>query len=307
MPDNNHLEGLIAAVHTPMHGDGSINFDLVEAQYRMLKDNHISCAFLNGSTGEGLSLTTKERLELAEAWKDVVDDPFNLIVHVGHNSYKECQILARHAENDIKARAIAVVGPGYFKPATIDDLVDYCAEITSVAPNTPFYYYHIPSFNGVYFPMLEFIKVASKRIPTFVGLKYTHEDMMDYCECLAYAGGKYDILYGRDEILLSALVIGAKGAIGSTYNFAAPLFQKIIKAFKAGDLIEAQKNHKKAIQMVAVLKKYPIMAALKAAMKAIGLDCGPCRLPLKSLSDEEYNRFVKDLEQIGFFSYCSHI
>ncbi len=301
------FNGLIAAVHTPMHEDKSLNLEMIKKQYQNLRTNKISGAFLCGTTGEGISLTLKERFQIANNWCAIADKEFKLIIHVGHNCIEDSKSLAVHSEKEIAADAIALIGPSYFKPENMDDLILYCLEIASSAPNTPFYYYHMPSINGIGFPMIEFIKLASKIIPTFNGLKYSHEDMMDYCQCLEFNEHKYNIFYGRDEYLLHALSLGAKCAVGSTYNFAAPLFNSMIKAYNSGDFDTAQKNQIKAIKLVALLKKYRILPSLKAIMKTIGIDCGPCRLPLRSLNENEYKCFYTELEQLGFFSYCSRL
>ncbi|MBN2354591.1 dihydrodipicolinate synthase family protein [candidate division KSB1 bacterium] len=301
------FHGLIAAVHTPMYADKRINFGIIETQYLTLAANKIKGAFVCGTTGECMSLTVAERLKTAEKWREVVKNDFKLIIHVGHNCIEDSKTIAAHSESVIAADAISVVGPSYFRPECINDLVLYCREIASAAPRTPFFYYHMPSINGLNFPMIEFIKIASKKIPTFVGLKYTDDDMMDFSQCLAFNGNGKNILFGRDEYLLYALTMGAKSAVGSTYNLAAPLYNQIMTAFESGDVAAAQKHQTAAILLVVTLKKYRLMEAQKAAMKAIGIDCGPCRLPLRSLTENEYQSLYADLRKIGFFSYCSKI
>jgi len=302
-----HLTGLIAAPHTPMHPDGSLNLDVIEKQARCLIDNGIEAVFVCGSTGEGISLSTNERMQVVERWKAVVADTLPILVHAGHHSLTEAKILADHAQNRIGARAIASLAPSYFKPKTIDDLVSFCAEVASAAPETPFYYYHQPGNSGVCFPMVEFLKIGAERIGSLAGLKYSYGDMMDFGRCLDFAGGKFDILFGVDEMLLAALALGARGAIGSTYNFAAPLYHNIIEAYHTGDMAAAQAEQARARELVAVLMEFGDQPAIKAATKAIGIDCGPCRLPVRTLSDEQYEQFRAALEQIGFFTYCSKL
>ena len=304
---NEHLTGLIAAPHTPMHADGSLNLDVIAAQAQCLIDNGVKAAFVCGSTGEGISLSTSERVQVAERWKDVVAGALPIIVHAGHHSLTEARALAEHAQSRIGARAIASLAPSYFKPERVEDLVSFCAEVASAAPETPFYYYHQPGNSGVSFSMVEFLKIAAERIPSLAGLKYSHGDMMDFGRCLDYAEGGFNILFGVDEVLLAALSLGGRGAIGSTYNFAAPLYHDIIKEFEAGNMPAAQAAQARARELVAVLEEFGGMPAIKAAMKVIGIDCGPCRLPIRTLSDEQYEQFHIRLEEIGFFSYCCKV
>jgi len=157
---------------------------------------------------------------------------------------------------------------------------------------------------GVSFPMRDFF-AAARRIPSLVGAKFSHEDLEDLGMCLRLDGGRLDMLFGLDEMLLGALAVGARGAVGATYNFAAPLHRRIFEAFLAGDMTAAQAWQAKAAEMVAVLRKYDMVAAGKAAMKLVGLDCGPVRRPLATLTDRQLAAMRGELERIGFFDCCA--
>ncbi len=299
------LEGLIAAPPTPMHADGSVSPGMIEGQCRALAEAGVRGAFVCGTTGEGLSLTVPERMQVAEAWVTAAGEDLAVIVHAGHLSLAEGRALAAHAQR-IGADAVAAMGPCFFKPDTVGDLVEFCAELASAAPELPFYYYHIPAVSGVLFPMIEFLQCASGRIPTLAGMKYTHEDLMDFGRCLRFQGGRHNMLFGRDEILLCALALGARGAVGTTYNFAAPLYLRIMRAFEAGDMATAREDQARAMEMVAVLRTFGVTIAAKEAMKLTGLDCGPVRPPLRDLTGAESARLRDELDRAGFFDYASH-
>lgn len=273
------LTGLIAAPHTPFHEDGSVNLDIIPKQAAWLVKNGVTGAFICGTTGEGSSLTTQERLSIAERWVQSAST-LKVIVHAGHNSLADSKTIASHAQK-MGAHAIAAIAPGFFRPATIHDLVDFNAAIAAAAPELPFYFYHMPAMTGVNFPVIDFLAAAASRIPNLAGVKFTHENLMDYRQCVQFAGGKYDILFGRDEILLAALAMGAQGAVGSTYNFAAPLYLQVIDAFHKGDLVTARKFQDEAIEVISAFARLGGPAAGKAIMKMHGIDCGPVRPPLK--------------------------
>lgn len=296
---NTKLTGLIAAPFTAMSPDGSLNLGLIEAQARQLAAQGVKGAFICGTTGEGFSLTTEERMQVAERWLAVAPKSLSVIVHVAHNSLDESQKLAAHAEQ-LGAYAIASIGPTFFKPAGVDQLVDFCAPVAAAAPSLPFYYYHIPVMTGVYLPMLDFLRVASKRIPNLAGIKFTDENLMSYTQCLNFEDGRYNILFGRDEILLAALALGATGAVGSTYNYMAPIYHKVMEAFKAGDLETARQWQTTSIQIIAVMVRHGGLPAGKAMMKIQGLDCGPVRSPLKNLNAEQFAALQHELAAVGF-------
>ena len=115
------------------------------------------------------------------------------------------------------------------------------------------------------------------------------------------------MLWGRDENMLPALVLGAQGAVGSTFNYAAPLYYELIDAYHNGDMKKAQQLQQRSIDMIRLLGKWGGIATGKAYMKLAGLDCGEFRLPVKNMGREQFELFKKDVEQLSFSSFCSRI
>jgi len=302
-----HLQGLIAAPFTPMQKDGSLNTSLIPEYYQMLKTIKVTGAFICGSTGEGVSMTFDEKKIMIKAWADATknDEDFKVMTLLGGTCIADCKALALYAQQQ-GLYAVSFTAPFYFKPANAEMLAACCKEIADVVPGMPFYYYHIPVLTGVGFPMIDLLKNVEGKIPNFAGIKYTHEDFMDFLSCLHFQNKKYDMLWGRDENMLSALALGAIGAVGSTFNYAAPLYYDLIDTFNNNDLKNAQALQQKSIDMITLLGKYGGIATGKAYMKLIGLDCGTFRLPVKNMSSEQFELFKKDTEQINFSSFCSH-
>lgn len=303
-----HLEGLIAAPFTPMHQDGSLNLAVIPSYYEMLKGNGVKGAFICGSTGEGVSLSLNEKKVVAEAWASVAKDDHDFIVMplLGGTCLTDCKELALHAQQ-IGLNAISFTAPFYFKPASVEMLAKACSEVASVVPDMPFYYYHIPVLTGVNFPMIDLLKAVDDLIPNFAGIKYTHEDFMDFLSCMNFKEGKYDMLWGRDENMLPALALGTKASVGSTFNYAAPLYYQLIDAFNNGDLKAANALQQQSIDMITLLGKYGGIATGKAYMKLLGMDCGEFRLPVKNMNAEQFEAFKKETEQIGFAEFSSRL
>lgn len=303
-----HIEGLISAPFTPMKEDGSLNLSLIPAYYEMLVSNNVKGAFICGSTGEGVSLTLQEKKDVAEAWAKAADGnpDFKIITLVGGTCINDGIELARHAEKT-GLYAVAFTAPFYFKPAGIKQLAECCKAIADAVPGMPFYYYHIPVLNGVNFPMIELLQQVNNSIPNFAGIKYTHEDFMDFLSCLHFENGKYDMLWGRDENMLASLAVGARGAVGSTYNYAAPLYNDLIDAYERGDVEKARQLQQTSIDMISLLGKYGGIATGKAFMKLVNVDCGKFRLPVRNMSDSDFELFRKDTERINFNSFCSKV
>lgn len=293
------LTGLVAAPHTPLRQDGSLNLATVPRQSALLVANGVTGAFICGSTGESHSLTTAERKQTAEAWKQAVaSTKVKLIVHAGHNCIEDARSLSAHAQS-IGADAVSIMAPCYFKPATVEDLVDFCEPIAAAAPELPFYFYDIPALTSVHLSMPEFLKKGAARIPNLAGLKFTSPNLMSLQQCMELEDGRFNILFGMDEMLLAGLSLGATGAVGSTYNYAAPLYHKIIAAFEKGDMTTAQTLQLKSVKLVEVLCQYGVLAAGKAIMAMLGADCGPVRPPMRRLTSQQITSLHSQIEALG--------
>lgn len=304
----NKIEGLIAAPFVTLNKSGEVNYDQIPAYYNLLNKNGIAGAFINGSTGEGVSLSQKEKAKITKTWaaQKQKNDELKIINLVGGTSFVEC-IDAALLSAEVGVDAIAILAPYYFKPASAAPLAEFCAKIAEAVPQMPVYFYHIPVLTGCYVSMFDFLKAAAPIIPNLAGIKYTQEDFMDFQTCLNFENGKYDMLWGRDENLLSALVLGARGGVGSTYNYAAPLYFRLIEAFDKGDLQFAQKLQQMSIDMIRLLGKYGGIATGKAFMKYIGFDCGEFRLPIKNMSSGSYESFKEDVKALDMENLFSKL
>ena len=297
---NARIQGLVAAPFTPFDRQGQLALEVIPAYARWLQQQGVVGAFVVGTTGEGLSLTIGERKRLAEAWAAAVSPGFRLIVHVGHTCLADCQDLAAHAQQ-VGAGAIGSMAPCFFRPATVDVLVSWCEAIAAAAPRLPFYFYHLPSLTGVDLPMTEFLTQARTRIPNLAGIKYTHDNLDEFAQLLAAAGPDYDVLFGRDQMLLQALRRGAMSAIGSTYNFAAPLYQELIQAYRQGHTERAETLQRLACQMIEASQNCGAgeLPGLKQTMSLWAIPCGPVRPPLQNLTAEHVARLQQALQAIG--------
>lgn len=299
-----HLSGLIPATFTPLHADGSLNFGLIEPMVDFLIEQKLTGLYVCGSTGEGVSQSTGERKAVAEAFVQATRGRVPVILQVGHTSLVEAQELAAHAQA-IGADAISAVPPFYFKPATLDANVRCMAQIAGAAPDLPFYYYHIPQMTGVQVDVASLLAAGGRVIPNLVGAKYSIHDVYNVQAAAELENGRFNLLFGSDEMLLSGLCAGAQGAVGTTYNFAAPVFNRIVDAFAANDIATAQMHQGQMVQMIRLVAGYGGLPAFKAVMKFLGFDCGPVRLPLQSLTPQKEEELKADLTSLGFFQWIA--
>ena len=300
------ITGLIDAPFTPFYENGEVNLEPIEQYAKMLAKNGLKGVFINGSSGEGYMLTEDERMRLAERWVEVAPEGFKVIVHVGSTCVKSSERLAAHAQK-IGALGIGAMATPFPKIGRIEELVKYCEEIAAAAPELPFYYYHIPAFNGAYLSMLDFLKAVDGRIPNFAGIKYTYESLYEYNQCRLYANGKFDMLHGQDETILPCLAMGgAQGGIGGTTNYNGRCLVGILDAWKSGDLEKARELQNYAQEVINVICHFRgNIVGGKRIMKLIGLDLGKNRTPFNNMTDEEEARMKQELEAIDFFNRCN--
>jgi N-acetylneuraminate lyase len=295
------LHELVAAAHSPFHErDGSLAPEVVAKQAAWFAANGIRTVFITGSTGECHSLTCAERLALYDAWASAgAAHGIAVMAHVGGNSIEDARTLARRART-LELSAISTLAPSYYKPATLKDLIDWCTVIAAEAPELPFYYYDIPAMTGVSLPMERFLVEAPARIPNLAGIKFTNIDLVSYRRSLDAADGRFDLPWGADEALLGALATGARGGVGSTYNWAPKLYIDLINAFERGDFPEARRLQSISIAMIDAIAETGFMGTAKALMGRLGVPVGPARAPHSNPTESQMDTLMARLRDLRF-------
>ncbi len=296
------LKGLLAAALTPFNADGTVSLKTIEPIVELLIRNGVSGLYVCGSTGEGISLSTSERKDVLEEYIRAVNGRIRIIAQVGHNSLVESRDLAKHAAK-AGADMISATCPSYFKASDTESLAECVTTIASAAPETPFYYYHIPALTSSPIDIVSFMETASRQIPNLVGLKYTDPKLFEYQACMAINDGALDIIWGVDEMLLGAVATGGKAAIGSTYNITAPLSLRVMQSFADGDIKAAREHQLQSALFIRELLRYPFHAAVKFVMAQQGVDPGPVRAPLKNLTDEQKISLAEMLKRVDADSF----
>ena len=279
-----------------------IHSAIVSDYVKLLKKNGVKGVFVNGTTGEGFSLSLHERMELAEAWIEAAGDNFPVMVHTGALSLPESKQLTAHAAT-AGAAAVSVIAPFFFKPSDAHILAAFLREIAAEAGSTPFYYYHIPGMSGTPITAFELLNGVDGSIDNLAGVKYSSDNFIDLQQCMAHHHDRYEFLFGYDELFQFAWSLGLRGAIGSTYNYMPGPYMRIMAHLEAGQTALAGVLQEEIVQVVRVmLGQGGVLPASKAMMRWLGIDCGPCRLPLQTLGGSQVDALQKALEQTPFFS-----
>uniref|UniRef100_A0A1B0D3L4 N-acetylneuraminate lyase n=1 Tax=Phlebotomus papatasi TaxID=29031 RepID=A0A1B0D3L4_PHLPP len=220
---------------------------LIDSYAKWLKERGVDAVLVNGTTGEGMSLSVAERKATAEEWfKACKKYQMTQMVQVGGAPFVDVAELARHAEN-LGVDAILCLPELYFKPKTEQDLVQYLANVAKNCPKTPLLYYHIPKNTLVDLSMPKFIDLAEKEISNFIGIKYTSNDLAMGCSCLKE---NRFIFLGGDAILCGALAQGFDSTILTTLNIYPEYTFEIFNSMKNGDFAQARKKQKELLAII---------------------------------------------------------
>lgn len=302
---------MAAATFTPYDAStGAVDYSLVDAHCADLAAHKVYFAFINGTTGDSMCLTQAERRGLHEAWVAAGKKyGVKVLAHIGSASITEACELAAHAQSS-GCDAICAMAPNFFKPKDARVLALWLKQVGAAAPKLPLYYYNFPAITGVEInPYHLLLEIESVSVPSFRGMKFTDFNLWFYSNCVRHNNGAYDIAYGRDEAMLGGLATGAKGSIGNGFNFAAGVYQRLRKAFFAGDLETARFEQHRANITVDMMNnpKYGgngLATSRKMYEMKGKVTLGPPRAPIQPLTDAQVALLKADLDACGFFTWC---
>jgi len=287
--------GINPALFTPLTDDGEdISPERLRRLLAFLLKQPITGLFVGGSTGEGVLLSPEERERLVEITLAEVAGQVPVMVHVGAAATRDSVRLAKHAAR-CGAAAVSSIPPFPFALTTAS-VIGHWQEI-GAATDLPMYIYYFPALGT--FTLDQALIDGLKTIPNLAGLKFTSSDFFVMRNLIDGSDGRLRVLSGPDELCLPAQVMGAKGAIGSTYNWMAPLFCRLWDAWQAGDLATAEACQARANGFIRLIFDYEKLAAQKAIMEYLKVGCGPTRRPIRALTPDERASLFAALDRLG--------
>jgi N-acetylneuraminate lyase len=288
--------GVWPALVTPLTPAEEINVDVTRRLVDHLIDAGIGGLYVCGGTGEGVLLPVETREKMAETVVEQVQGRIPIIVHVGATATADAVTLAAHAEA-VGADGAAAVPPFYYGVG-FQGIVEHYETIAR-ASSLPLYLYYIPVTTGVTLTAEQMWTLC--QIPNVVGFKYSAYDMYLLEQILELSERTLNVFSGPDQLFAPMLTVGVDGAIGTTYNMLPHHFVALYEAFQAGDIALARKLQSQANRVMDLFAKYETLPATKEMMRMIGFDCGVCRQPLRTLSEDEVNALRRDLDKVGFW------
>ncbi len=264
----------LVPVVTPFNADESVNYDALTRLTKAILGSGADGIYAGGSSAECFLLDEDERKKTLETVIKAADGAY-VVAHVGAISAHNSVELARHAKA-AGADAIASVPPFYFA-YPFEGILEYYRRLAEVG--LPVIVYSLPSATCK-FTIDEY--KALMTIDGVVGLKYTDTDYFAMQQIIAASGA--EVYSGKDECFLSALSMGAHGAIGSTFNFMFEAYPEICRLYREKKTDEALAVQSAANAVTAVCIKN-LLPAMKYLIKLrYGIDCGIARCPFTPLT-----------------------
>ena len=277
--------GVCTALVTPFL-DGKVNYPMAELLLKRQIDAGIRAIVVAGTTGEGSTLSDGEKLEMIRRCKTYVGDRCMIIAGTGSNNTAHAVHLSCEAEH-VGANALLVVSP-YYNKANEEGLVAHYMAIAH-AVSIPIILYNVPSRTGVNMPVKVYKRLSA--IPNIVGVKEASTDITKLSRIKSQCPESFSVWSGNDDHTVAAIALGAQGVISVASNIIPEEMIAMTNAALKGDRNSAamQQRYQGLIDLLFCdVNPIPV----KEAMKMIGYDCGGCRLPLTSLSQENRKKIT---------------
>jgi len=296
-------EILLASPYSPYHNDElrSINPSVIAKYAAHAKQYGVNTIWTVGGMGQFSYQTIAERKTLLGEWvKQGHAHGIFVMSHIGASSQGDAIELTKHALA-VGADALAAVPPYYDQPRTWDDIIDFFKPVVAIAPQLPFYYYHIPGATGVNLRIIDLFKAAAGgRFPSLKGVKFVSDDWDDWTQCVKQFNKTYDLLWANEPKLRALPMGGMKGAIIAETFYTAS-YMRTKRLFDKGDLVGAQAEQDWKSRMESIFGKYP--DSKRAAMRAIAnIEMGPPRVPAHPITQPQFTQLITELTAAGFFN-----
>lgn len=292
----------MAPVFTPFDDKALLNVSVVDDYAKSIAQRSVKAVLVNGTVGEGVLMSLCERKQLAEAWVKAAEKyELHVMVHVGGTNLNGVRELAEHAES-LKVSSILCLPDFFFRPTSINELVDYLKVVSKAAPNTPLFYYNYPALNGVKLDMVKFLELGYDSIPTLAGFKYTDVNLEESFRCTQVRNGAFTIFLGCDQLTAPALSMGFDSFITTFLNVGSQLVFKIQDKINSGNNEEARQIQTRITNLCTFINnEMQWINGFKEAITLVtGIELGAPRAPLPSLTDEQKTKLKEYLTKEKF-------
>ena len=290
------FKGAGVAIITPMHEDGSVNYEKLEEILEFQIANSTDAVIICGTTGESSTMTHGEHLKTIKFAVDKVAKRVPVIAGTGSNCTETAIMMSKEAAS-YGVDALLVVTP-YYNKATQKGLIAHYTAIANAVPETPIIMYNVPSRTGC---NLQPATVAAlvKNVKNIVGIKAASGDLSQIAKMMSMAGEDLELYSGNDDQILPIMSLGGLGVISVLSMLLRKQTHDIVMKFMEGDTREAARLQLEAIPLINALFCEVNPIPVKTAMNMMGMEVGPLRMPLCEMEESNKETLAKAMKDYG--------
>jgi len=288
------IVGSIVALVTPMHEDGSVDYEAL----RRLIDWHVAegtdCIGVVGTTGESPTVSMDENREIIRVAVEHARKRVPIMAGTGANNTQEAIELSRYAR-EVGADCTLSVVPYYNKPSQ-EGIYQHFRAIAE-AVDIPMFLYNVPGRTVADMQPETALRLA--QVPGIVGIKEASGDIERACWLIKHAPKGFAIYSGDDSTAIALMLLGGHGNVSVTANVAPRAMHELCRAALAGQVREATAIHLKLLSLHKNLFVEPSPAPAKWAMARMGLCSATLRLPITPLTPAGQALVQQALQEAG--------
>ena len=287
--------GAGVAIVTPMHSDGSVNFDKLGELIEFQIANQTDSIIITGTTGEASTLTEDEYVECIRFAVDKVAKRLPVIAGTGSNCTKTAIYLTKEAQK-AGADGALVVTP-YYNKATQKGLIQHFSTIAR-STDLPIVLYSVQSRTGVNI-LPETAAALNRECDNIVAVKEASGNISQVADILQMTQGDMDVYSGNDDQIVPILSLGGKGVISVLSNICPQETHDIVAKFMAGDVEGSRNLQLKALPLVHALFCEVNPIPVRTALNLMGMEVGPLRLPMTPMEEANRQRLAQAMRDFG--------
>ncbi|MGH1484634.1 MAG: 4-hydroxy-tetrahydrodipicolinate synthase [Cellvibrionaceae bacterium] len=294
---NLQLEGSMVALVSPMHADGSLDWEALDKLVDFHIEGGTSAIVAVGTTGESATLSVDEHLAVVKRVVERTNERTAVIAGTGANSTSEAVSLTK-AAHDLGVDACLLVVPYYNKPTQEGLYQHYMQVADSVA--VPQILYNVPGRTITDMENETVLRLAGHE--NIIGIKDATGDMARGRLLIEQAPENFTVYSGDDLTAVELMLLGAKGNISVTANVVPQKMADLCRLAIAGETDAARSLQDALVPLHNALFTESNPIPVKWAMHAMGLTPLGIRLPLTPLTQPNCERLREAMVALSIIS-----
>ncbi len=291
---NTIFTGAGVAIVTPMNDDGSINYEGLGKLIDFNIDNGTDAIIVCGTTGESSTMTDEEHKECIRYAVERTAKRVPVIAGTGSNDTAYAVALSKEAE-ELGADAVLVVTPYYNKTSQAGLIAHFTAIADSI--NIPMILYNIPGRTNLNIAIDTFVELAKH--PNIVAVKEAGGNINYFAKIIEACGDSLDVYSGDDGMTVPVMSIGGKGVISVLSNIMPKETHNLCQLCFDNDFAAAGKEQIRLLDLMNSLFIDVNPIPVKEALNIMGMQAGPCRMPLVPMSDKARETLKASMKKIN--------